>query len=105
MKENEKEKQKISGLEIAKEQIKQLCTDFHQSPSKLVDYLLFSSKFYKYSARNTMLIYFQNPFATFVSSKTKFQEMGFTLKKINTETPFGYCALKRKNTSTGVAKW
>lgn len=71
---------KPTAIEIAKQQILELCDGFRQSPKKIEAYLAFASQFYNYSNRNTMLIYHQNPQALFVGSRTTFQKMGFALK-------------------------
>lgn len=78
---SEEQSQKRNAIDIAKEHIQQLCEGFQQSPEKIAEYLTFAAQFYNYSARNTMLIYHKNPHAIFVSSRTKFQEMGFALKR------------------------
>ncbi|MBN3010985.1 pentapeptide repeat-containing protein [Ruthenibacterium lactatiformans] len=69
-----------SAVDIAKEQIQNLCNSFKKDPQQYVEYLKFSARFYKYSGRNMMLIYHQKPSANFVASRTAFKDMGYDLK-------------------------
>ena len=69
-----------SAIDIAKEQIQNLCNSFKKDPQQYVEYLKFSARFYKYSGRNMMLIYQQKPGANFVASRTAFKDMGYDLK-------------------------
>lgn len=69
-----------SAVDIAKEQIQNLCNSFKKNPQQYVEYLKFSARFYKYSGRNMMLIYHQKPSANFVASRTAFKDMGYDLK-------------------------
>ncbi|MFR8463085.1 MAG: hypothetical protein ACLVEX_18425 [Ruthenibacterium lactatiformans] len=69
-----------SAVDIAKEQIQNLCNSFKKDPQQYVEYLKFSARFYKYSGRNMMLIYQQKPGANFVASRTAFKDMGYDLK-------------------------
>ena len=68
------------AVDIAKEQIQNLCNSFKKDPQQYVEYLKFSARFYKYSGRNMMLIYHQKPSANFVASRTAFKDMGYDLK-------------------------
>ena len=52
--------------EEAREKITTLAQNFEADPSTLADYLQFGSRFYKYSPKNTLLLYAQNPFATYI---------------------------------------
>ncbi|WMJ22684.1 ArdC-like ssDNA-binding domain-containing protein [Paludicola sp. MB14-C6] len=54
---------------------------FKMDPQLMKDFVAFSSKFYSYSLRNKMLIYMQNPFATFVASYTGWQQLGYNVLK------------------------
>ena len=67
--------QKRNGSELAqknqeeaREKITTLAKNFEADPSTLADYLQFGSRFYKYSPKNTLLLYAQNPFATYIQS-------------------------------------
>lgn len=61
--------------------IKDIGKNFSLSPETLTDYIQFSSRFYKYSPKNTMLIYAQNEYATFTGSYKYFQDQGYSVKK------------------------
>lgn len=61
--------------------IKDIANNFHTKPEELAEYLKFSSKFYQYSVRNTMLIYQQNEGALFCGSFKKFKDMGYFVRK------------------------
>lgn len=59
--------QKRNGSELAqknqeeaREKITTLAKNFEADPSTLADYLQFGSRFYKYSPKNTLLLYAQN---------------------------------------------
>ena len=55
--------------------IKSICQGYKESPENLLELIKFKSQFYKYSFNNTILIYEQNPNASFVQSFTKWKEM------------------------------
>lgn len=59
------------------EQTKVLYETFKADPALLPEYLVFSAKFYQYSARNQALIFAQNEHATFLASKTNWAKMGY----------------------------
>lgn len=67
--------------EDAKDKIIKLAEDFKTDPTMIGEYLQFSSRFYSYSTRNTMLIFSQNPHATFVQSFDSWKEMDASVKK------------------------
>lgn len=67
--------------EQLKENIVSLAKNFKENPEAIADTLIFASKFYHYSSRNTMLIYMQNPGATFVESFMDLKKKGFNVKK------------------------
>lgn len=58
-----------------------LAENFHQNPEEIAEYLKFSTRFYNYSSRNTMLIYKQNPGAVFCNSYKAYQDMGYSVKR------------------------
>ena len=47
---------------------------FKRDPKQYMEYLRFAGQFYQYSIRNRMLIYRQNPYATFVASRTAWNQ-------------------------------
>lgn len=58
-----------------------LAVSFKQNPQDIAEYLRFSSQFYNYSSRNSMLIRSQNPGAVFCNSYKQYQDMGLQIKK------------------------
>lgn len=58
-----------------------LAESFKQNPQDFAEYLRFSSQFYNYSSRNSMLIRSQNPGAVFCNSYKQYQDMGLQIKK------------------------
>lgn len=63
------------------EQIKTLSENYKTNPDDLIELMNFSANFYNYSLNNTMLIYSQNPGATFVQSYDAWKSMGYPVKK------------------------
>lgn len=61
--------------------IKDITQNFHTKPEDIAEYIKFSSRFYNYSTRNTMLIYKQNPGALFCGSFKRFKDMGYSVLK------------------------
>ena len=70
-------KQRMAEFEAS---VNELVSTWEEKPEKLVEYLRFKNQFYKYSIRNTMLIYSQNPHAAFVGSFKRFKELGYNIK-------------------------
>lgn len=66
--------------ELAK-QIHDIADNWQRNPEDMADYLAFASRFYNYSTNNSILIYKQNPDASFCGSFQKFQELGYSVKK------------------------
>lgn len=62
-------------------EIKDIAKTYQFNPDLLTDYLAFKAQFYQYSPTNTMLIYQQNPNATFVASFTKWKQLGYNIKR------------------------
>lgn len=58
-----------------------LAESFKENPQEFVEYLRFSSQFYNYSARNSMLIFSQNEGARYCNSFKAFQDMGYSVKR------------------------
>ncbi len=65
--------------EMQKEVIN-LAESFKEKPQNFAEYLKFSSQFYNYSARNSMLIYTQNRGARYCNSFKAFKDMGYSVK-------------------------
>lgn len=55
--------------------------NFTDNPENILEFIKFQSKFYKYSAKNTMLIQAQNPNAVFCGSFKHFKDKGYSIKK------------------------
>lgn len=80
--EKEEWKQKNEEREKqAAESINSLLLSFQDDPGVAVEYLMFSSRFPRYSLNNTMLIYRQNPHAVFVQSYKAWKDEGANVKK------------------------
>lgn len=58
-----------------------LAENFRQNPQEITEYLKFSSQFYNYSVRNSMIIYAQNEGAMYCNSYKAFQKMGYSVKR------------------------
>jgi hypothetical protein len=67
------------NVQEMKNRIAELQDNFQRDPKTLIDYLAFKSKFYHYSLRNTMMIDLQNPYATFVGSRSFFKKAGYDI--------------------------
>lgn len=65
----------------ARESIDLIARNFRERPEVIMEYLQFSENFYQYSPRNTMLIYAQNEFASFVQSFKAWKDAGYPVKK------------------------
>ncbi len=68
-------------LFLLQEKLENMADSYVDDPVDLVELFAFSSKFYKYSTRNTMLIYLQNQHATFVGSYTFFKKEGYSVRR------------------------
>lgn len=84
MKKDNKKNWKIQ-TEQYKDEMKQMVLDLAGSyvadPETIAEFMSFSSGFYNYSSRNTMLIYAQNRHASFVQSFPAWKQMGAHIKK------------------------
>lgn len=67
--------------EVMKKMVIAEAENFQQDPLKIAEVLKFSSQFYQYSYRNTILIHRQNPNATFVQSFDKWKEAGAFIRR------------------------
>lgn len=82
--EQEREKWKAQTEEqheYLKGLVANLAESYRQDPEQIAEVLAFSSRFYQYSVRNTMLIYGQNEHATYVQSFQAWKRMGASVKK------------------------
>ena len=59
----------------------QMAETYITNPEAIAEYMAFSSKFYRYSVKNTMLIYSQNRGASFVQSFLNWKSMGVNIRK------------------------
>ncbi|GAB5082025.1 hypothetical protein Osc1_11980 [Hominimerdicola sp. 21CYCFAH17_S] len=77
---NEKRMQHSKDIQLQKEklqkEIENIALNYTDSPEKLAELAEFRSRFHNYSVRNTMLIYAQNPAASFIGSYARFKELG-----------------------------
>lgn len=64
-----------------KQKVIELAKSFNDNTQNMIEYLQFSTRFYNYSSRNTMLIYQQNPGAIFCNSYKSYQDMGYSVKR------------------------
>lgn len=68
---------------------------------KYLDFLSFAAKFHRYSARNMLLIYLQNPNASYVAGFKAWQKMGASVKKGEKSISiFAPMLIKEKHTQT-----
>lgn len=84
MKNYDKEKwlqEKAEQKEQLKSKLKDISDNFKVDPTLIAEYISFSSKFYKYSANNSQLLYMQNSHAQFVGSYNYFKENGYAVQK------------------------
>lgn len=90
LQESYKEKSVIEKIEVDQKQtddlhdirsaVQKMQRELKADPDKLLNYLAFSAKFYQYSPRNLMMIYAQNPHATFTAAKGRYLRMGYRVK-------------------------
>lgn len=74
-------KQVEETKELSKTAIRDIFDNYRTDQDKMIEYFLFSSRFYNYSPRNTAMIFQQNPHATFVQSSASWIKMGAYPKK------------------------
>lgn len=73
----ERYKQNVENVkEMSKKSVDDIFENYTTDVDKIIDYLRFSARFYKYSPNNTALIYKQMPHATFVQSSAAWKKMG-----------------------------
>lgn len=74
-------KQRKQREEQMKELVRDLAASWQENPETIAEAVSFGSRMYKYSVRNNMLIYKQNPYATYVQSFQAWKEMGVSVKE------------------------
>lgn len=81
------EEQRKEWEQKQKEQLKKLsevitntAENYNSNPEEIAELIAFGSQFYNYSYRNTVLIYNQNKFATYVQSYEAWKESGYPVK-------------------------
>ena len=65
----------------ANQMLEDLCKNFIEDPQTILDLLQFKSRFYQYSLRNTILIYDQNPGASFAGSYSFWNKNNYRIKR------------------------
>lgn len=71
----------LSSKEDLKLRIDNVNKTFMTNPKEYLELIKFQSKFYRYSSRNTKLIYSQNPKAAFIASFKHWMDLGYTVLK------------------------
>ena len=74
-------KEQEEKLRDCKNKVLEIAQSFQTNPEEIAELLAFKTKFYRYSLRNTMLIYSRNPYATFTASYQGFKKMGWSVQK------------------------
>ena len=59
----------------------EMAASWRESPEVVEELVAFGSRFYRYSVRNTMLIYSQNPHATYVQSYLAWKRLGYHVRR------------------------
>lgn len=70
-----------SELECYNAKIIDLSENFKRDPSIMAEFFQFEAQFYQYSARNQLLVFQQNKYASFVGSYKHFQDQGYQVQK------------------------
>lgn len=65
----------------ANQRIDELARTWQRNPEDVAEFIRFQEKFHTYSARNKMLIYRQNPNASYVASMADFNRMGYWIRR------------------------
>lgn len=74
------QKTSAERLEELNNKIISIASNFQERPETISNYLQFSSHFYSYSTRNNLLVYNQNPNATFYQSFLDWKKLGYSVK-------------------------
>ena len=69
----QREEYRRQQIAAADERIRKLAESWQTDPAQIAGYLRFQQQFYRYSPRNAMLIYAQNPQAHYCGSQTQSQ--------------------------------
>lgn len=69
------------NLDSVNQIIQDITTSFVENPDTIAEMIEFSEKFYRYSTNNRMLIYAQNPYASYVQSFPAWKKMGYSVQK------------------------
>lgn len=64
-----------------KQLILKTAEEYQENPENIVELVTFGSKFYRYSTKNNLLVYAQNPNANYVQSFAAWKKAGYTVKK------------------------
>ena len=78
------EDRKAAAIEKKQEVIdllKETAEKYNKDPALQAEYLAFASSFYRYSPRNALLIFLQNPGATFTASFSDWKKKGYSVKR------------------------
>lgn len=67
--------------ENTNQKIIEIAKSWEEHPEMIAEAVAFSSKFYRYSLRNTLLIQEQNPYAVYVQSYKDWKKMGWSVKR------------------------
>lgn len=78
---NEARKRAQEKERKVKSLLKGLAENYNENPEVIAEVMAFSSNFYRYSVQNMMLIYSQNPYATYCQSYDRWEKMGYPVKK------------------------
>lgn len=75
------ENEKVDKMAELNATIKGVAQSYHENPEILAELYQFSTRFYRYSLNNKMLIYAQNPHSTYVGSFKFWKNQGYSVKK------------------------
>ena len=74
-------KEQEEKLRDYKNKVLEIAKSFQTNPEEIAELLAFKTKFYRYSLRNTMMIYSYNPYATFTASYQGLKKIGWSVQK------------------------
>lgn len=81
----EQKKEHAQAAKRKKEEMERMVTElaegWEEDPGQIAELTAFASRMYQFSAKNTMLIYRQKPYATFVQSFRNWKKMGASIVK------------------------
>lgn len=73
-------KNKLDREAEVKNMILNIAEKYEENPDNIAEFLEFGSKFYRYSVKNNLLVYAQNPYANFVQSYGAWKKAGYAVK-------------------------